>query len=79
MMKLLQELRGFAQLSQRRPQPKQPGLFLMQLRTHLSQTTSARRKLVIPIQMHELPDIPTEVKITIMDAETGLPSPIPTE
>jgi len=63
-MKLLQEIRGFAQVTNRRPQPKQPGLFLVQLRSHVAHTTSARRKLVIPVNLQELPDIPHPVKIT---------------
>jgi len=43
MMKLLQEMQGLAQMSQRRPQAKSPGLFLLQLRSHVRQTSAARR------------------------------------
>jgi len=64
LMKLLQEIRGFAQLSQRRAQPKPPGLFLIQMRSQLNQSAPRRRRLTIPIQMHEGPDIPNFVKIT---------------
>jgi len=62
-MKLLQEIRGFAEMSHRRPHPKPPVLFLVQLRSQLNQASLRRRKLKIPIQMHELPDIPKCVKI----------------
>jgi hypothetical protein len=64
LMKLLQEIRGLAQITQRRPQPKASGLFLVQLRSHLNQATPLRRRFVIPIQQHEPPDIPNPVKIT---------------
>ena len=63
LMKLMQEFRGFADITNRHPQPKQPGLFLMQLRSHLLQTTSARRKRSITIEMLEQPDIPHPVQI----------------
>ena len=71
LMKLLQEIRGFAQMTQRRAQPKPPGLFLLQLRSHLNQAPR-RRRLMVPIQMHENPDIPNPVKITIIESEPAL-------
>ncbi len=71
LMKLLQEIRGYAQISQRRQQPKPPGLFLLQLRSHLNQP-ARRRRLSVPIQMHENPDIPNPVKITIIESEPAL-------
>ena len=74
LMKLLQELRGFAQLSQRRAQPKPPGLFLVQLRSQINQPVSRRRRLTIPIQMHEGPDIPNFVKITHIPPASTTPS-----
>jgi hypothetical protein len=63
-MKLLQEIRGFAEMSQRRPQPRKPGLFLIQLRSHVLRTTTARKKQTIAVDMLEHPDIPHPVKIT---------------
>jgi len=74
LMKLLQEIRGYAQISQRRQQPKPPGLFLLQLRSHLNQP-ARRRRLIVPIQMHENPDIPDPVKITIIESEPALLAP----
>ena len=76
LMKLLQEIRGFAQLTQRRPQPKPPGLFLLQLRSHVHHATLPRRRLTIPIQLHEPPDIPTPVKITFIGGDVTLGAPI---
>jgi hypothetical protein len=77
LMKLLQEIRGFAQLTQRRQQPKPPGLFLLQLRSHLNHTTSQRRRLKIPIQLLEPPDIPNPVKITFIGGNVAPEAPAP--
>lgn len=64
MMKLLQELQGFAEITQRRPQSRSPGLFMMQLRSHSSHTTlpNARRNIVI--HLPEALTAPAPVKIT---------------
>jgi len=64
MMKLLQEIRGFSEITNRRPPPRSPGLFMMQLRSHLTHTTLPSRKRSIAIQMQDLPNIPAPVKIT---------------
>ena len=66
LMKLLQEMRGFAEITNRRPLPKPPVLFLMQLRSHAAEAASPRRKMVITIDMQENPDIPHPVKITVL-------------
>jgi hypothetical protein len=63
-MKMLQEIRGFAQITNRRPPPKSPGLFLIQLRSHVSRTPLQRQKQIIPILLQDPPDIPHPVKIT---------------
>ena len=71
-MKLLQEIRGFADISNRRPQPRPLGLFLVQLRSHVVQTTALRRKRTIVIQMQGQTDIPYPVKITHMPPDPML-------
>jgi len=73
LIKLLEEIRGFAEMSQRRSQSKPPGLVLVQLRSTFKQT--CRRKLRIPIQMKELPDIPSLVKINYIKSQTLDASP----
>ena len=75
-MKLLQEIRGLAQVTQRRPQTRSPGLFLLQLRSHVNEATARRQKLVIPIQMHEPPDIPNPVKIKVGNGHSPVPTPV---
>jgi hypothetical protein len=71
-MKMLQEIRGLAEITHRRPQPRKPGLFLIQLRSHVSHTTAPRRKQTIAVNMLEQPDIPHPVKITHLR-----PAPVP--
>ncbi len=64
MMKLVQEIRGLAELTNRRPSTRTPGLFLVQMRSHLSQTTLQSRKRNIAIDGPTISDIPHPVKIT---------------
>ena len=78
-MKLLQEIRGFAEISQRRSQAKSPGLILLQLRSQFNQATARKRKLRIPIQMHELPDIPKLVKINHIKKDPTSSTPVPAQ
>jgi len=63
-LKLMQEIHGFARITHRRPQPRPPGLFLMEIRAHGPSAALPRRKLNIRIQMPELSDLPHPVKIT---------------
>lgn len=76
-MKLLQEIRGLAEITQRRPQRRQPGLFLMQLRSHVTQTTGARRRQTIAVDMLDHADIPHPVKITYLQPTTPVRPPAP--
>ena len=64
LMKFLQEMRGFAEFGRRHPAPRPSALYLMQLRSHVAQTSHARRRLVISIDLKDRPDIPHPVKIT---------------
>ena len=72
-MKLLQELRGLADITSRRPAPRQPGLFLIQLRSQLGAGSISRRKLTISVEMQDLPDIPHPVKITHVQTDASVP------
>ena len=73
MMKLLQEMQGFAEISNRRPQPRSPGLFLMQLRSHTGHTVLPRRKQSILINVQDLSEIPHPVKITHLSENPAQP------
>lgn len=52
-----------AQITGRRNPSRQPGLFMMQLRSHVSRTTNGRRRFIIPIDLKNPVDIPDPVKI----------------
>ena len=56
MLKLLQEIRGFAEIANRRPPPRSPALLLAQMRPHVIQAVLPRRRL--SVTMVE-PDSPT--------------------
>ena len=64
MLKLLQEIRGFAELSRRRAQPRPPGLLLTHIRSHTLQGVSSRRKLNIQIDPQDRSAAPCQVKIS---------------
>ena len=72
-MKLLQEMRGLADITSRRPAPRQPGLFLIQLRSHFGSGYLPRRKLTISVEMLDQPDIPHPVKITHIQTDASVP------
>jgi hypothetical protein len=71
LMKMLQEIRGLAEITTRRPAPKQPGLVLMQLRYAQRGSISLSRK-TISVTVDEFPEMPHPVKITHV---AGRPSP----
>lgn len=63
---MLQEIRGLAEVTHRQPQSKSPGLFLMQLRAHLSRRNGPQQRAFrIPIQSTEAPDFPRAVRISV--------------
>lgn len=64
MMKLLQEMRGIAEFTNRHPPARTPGLFLLQLRASVAQSAVPKRRLVISVAMKDQPDIPHPVRIT---------------
>lgn len=63
MLTLLQGIRGFAQITNRRPPPRSPGLFLAQIRSQGSPEAWRKRKLNITIDQPGHPDIPHQVRI----------------
>ena len=71
MLKLVQEIRGLAELTNRRPQPKPLGLFLVQMRSHITQTSTQNRKRNIAIEGPAPTDIPHPVKITHLRSQAA--------
>jgi len=70
MLKLLQEIRGFADVTNRRPQPRSPGLVATQMRSHVIQATLPRRKLSVSTDKRDHPDISRPVKINHVSQDT---------
>ncbi len=75
--KFLQQVRGVADIVNRRPAPRSTVLYLMQLRSQQHETSSpAKRRLTISIDLKEGLDIPHPVKIT--HVKQGSPSNVHT-
>ena len=75
-MKMLQEIRGLAQITSRRPPAKLPGLVLIQIRSQGARTNPCRKKVIIPVDVKEPLDIPHPVKITHLQAKSVPAAPV---
>ena len=67
LLKLLQEMRGFAEFGRRHPAPRPSSpLYLLQLRSHVSETSRTRLRLIVNVDPadSETTNIPFPVKIT---------------
>jgi hypothetical protein len=71
-MRLLQEVRGLAEIRRHHPVPKHSPLFLMQLRSHLTATSRPKTRLIITVDLKEVPHFPHPVKITHLKADSGV-------
>src|SRR5437588_10507189 len=75
-MKLLQEIRGLADVTERHPTPRQPGLFLIELRSHLTDTRQTWPRKTNVVEMPGRRDIPRPVKIKHVETpKVGLAEP----
>jgi hypothetical protein len=63
LMRLLQEVRGHAQIMNRRPSPRQPTLYLMHLREHSAEVHSPKRRLAVTADSNENANVPLPIKI----------------
>ncbi len=75
-MKLLQELRGLADVTHRRPAPRQPGLFLIQLRSHVHGIRQPVARKVIRVDMQDNLALPDPVKITHLQLDEAGSTPV---
>ena len=75
--KLLQEIRGFAEIANRRPQTKPPGLFLMQIRPNVLRPVMPKRKLEVHIEAQAPQDMPHPVRITHVKESASPPNTPP--
>ena len=78
MLKLLQEVRGFAQLTNRRPLTRAPVPLLLQWHGPGLRIAEARRKKTIRVHIQEPQDIPRPVPITYVNQSPSQPAPTAT-
>lgn len=64
LMKCLQEIHGYAEITNRRPTPRPAVLYLMALRSRADKSASPQYKRSIPVQLKSDADVPQPVKIT---------------
>jgi len=69
LMKFLQEVRGYAQITNRRPAPRPSVLFLMQLRARNEQASAPKRRLIVVSETRENANTPLPIKITHLKSE----------
>lgn len=74
LMPLFQELKGRAEISNRRPTPTATGIYLMQLRAQNSATTLPRRRFVISVNPGATGSLPHPVKINHVAPASDAPS-----
>ena len=72
LMRLLQEVRGLAEITRRQPAPKASPLFLMQLRSHLNSSSRPRYRVCISGDSSEAAHFPHPVKITHVTLDSGV-------
>ena len=79
MLKLLQEIRGFADVTNRRPRARSAGPALTQMRPPVIQAVLPRRKLSVAMGKEESAYLPHPVRITHLKPEPlpGATVPVP--
>jgi hypothetical protein len=66
MLKLLQEVQGFAHFANRPTQSQSAGPLLLPFSGPRRRKATARRKYLIQVEMKDLPDIPHPVQIVYL-------------
>jgi hypothetical protein len=76
-LKLLQEINGFAQITNRRPAPRPPLLYLMQLRAHPLPADLPKHRLTVETDTKALANGPLTIKINhVKSDDPGQPEVI---
>lgn len=71
LFKMIQESKGLAQITNRKPAPRPPLLYLMQLRSQNNQAITPRKRLTIETEALRAP-LPIKIN-HIMTSEPALP------
>ena len=73
-LKMLQAVKGYAQISNRRPAPRPPLLYLMQLRSHPAPPDFPRHRLIVEADTKAFAKGPLPIKINHVKLdESGQP------
>jgi len=75
LMPLFQELKGRADITNRRPTPTATGIYLMKLREQTSTKTVPRRRLAVSVSPATNGSLPRPVKIKHVSSDSASPSP----
>lgn len=75
MLKLISEYRGFARITNRRPTPRPPMLYLMQLREESQKASLERRRLIVQAASQATLNTPLPVKINHVKSDE-VPMPV---
>jgi hypothetical protein len=75
LMKFLQEMRGFGEFGKRHPAPRRSPLYLLQLRSHVAETSGGKRRLIIATDPKDFWTLPHPVKINFI--KTAAPEEVP--
>ena len=66
LMRFVEEVRGYAEITNRRPTPRPAVLYLMGLRSHVVEVAAPKRKVAIFVGLKKSPDIAHPVKINFV-------------
>ena len=69
LMKYLQEARVLADITNRRPMPRSPMLYLIQLRSQTHELSPPKRQLVISVDLNGDSETPQPVKINFPEPQ----------
>jgi len=78
MLKLLQEMRGFANITNRRPKSRPSELVLAQMRPPVIQAAQPRRKLSVAMETEGCSNMPHPVRINHLRQDSDLGVRLPT-
>ena len=71
LLKLLQEMHAFSEMNRRHPAPRSSPLYLLQLRSHLAETSRPKGRLIVRIDLKDSLDMPHPVRITHIKPDSG--------
>ena len=75
LMRLLQEVRGHAVITNRRPAPRPPTLYLMQMRERAAQVQSPKRRLAVMTDIKD--SVSTPLPITHIQVDESATATVP--